>query len=84
MNLGDLILSIPHPAKWALASAGVAIGLFMILAPDTIIRALRKLLLFQLRLVRRRGYRHMLKIYGWLLFVCGVLLMLLLLLIGAR
>ena len=74
----DSILSIPQWLKWVLAIIGVAIGLFMILAPGRIIRGLRKWLLFQLRLVRRPGYRRMLKIYGWLLFVTGVLLMLLL------
>ena len=52
----------------------------MILWPDRIVRGLRQWLLFQLRLVRRPGYRRMLKIYGWLLFVSGALLMILLVL----
>ena len=56
-------------------------GLPMILSPDQIIRRLRQWLLLQLRWVRRPGYRRMLKIYGWLLFVTGALLMLLLLLV---
>ena len=79
-SFADSILSIPPSLKSVLAIIGVAIGLFMILAPGRIIRGLRKWLLFQLRLVRRPGYRRMLKIYGWLLFVTGVLLMLLLVL----
>ena len=37
-------------------------------------------MLLQLRWVRRPGYRRMLKAYGWLLFVTGVLLMTLLVL----
>ena len=78
------MLSIPDPLKWALALLGVGIGLFMILAPERLVRGLRKWLLFQLRLVRRPGYRRMLKVYGWLLFVTGVLLMLLLVLMGGR
>ena len=82
MTLGDLFQAIPEPAKWAIAAAGVALGLPMILTPERITRALRKWLLFQLRLVRRPGYRRMLKIYGWLLFVTGALLMLLLLIRG--
>ena len=77
-SFADGILSIPPWAQWALGIAGAAIGLFMILAPQRITRGLRKWLLFQLRLVRRPGYRRMLKIYGWLLFVFGALLMLLL------
>ena len=82
MSLGDLFAAIPEPGKWAIAAAGTALGLGMILGPDRITRALRKWLLFQLRLVRRPVYRRMLKIYGWLLFVTGALLMLLLLIRG--
>ena len=77
-SFADSVLSIPLWAQWTLGIVGAAIGLFMILAPARIIRGLRKWLLFQLRLVRRPGYRRMLKLYGWLLFVCGALLMLLL------
>ena len=80
-SFADSILSIPLWAQWALGIAGVILGLPMILAPQRIIRGLRKWLLFQLRLVRRPAYRRMLKLYGWLLFVCGVLLMLLLVVI---
>jgi hypothetical protein len=79
-SFADSLLAIPDWLKWALAIVGVALGLAMILAPDQIIRRLRQWLLFQLRWVRRPGYRRMLKIYGWLLFVTGALLMLLLLL----
>ena len=79
-SFADRLLAIPDTVKWALAIVGTVIGLPMILVPDRIIRRLRKWLLFQLRWVRRPGYRRMLKLYGWLLFVTGVLLMLLLVL----
>ena len=78
------VQSIPLPLQWALAITGVAIGLPMMLRADGIVRGLRKWLLFQLRLVRRPSYRRMLRLYGWLLFVTGVLLMLLLLLTRGR
>jgi hypothetical protein len=78
-RFASAILSIPLAWKWALAAAGVAIGLAFILRADGVIRGLRKWLLFQLRLVRRPGYRRMLKLYGWLLFVTGALLTILLL-----
>ena len=80
-SVSNSVLAIPDTVKWALAILGVALGLPMILAPDRIIRRLRQWLLLQLRWVRRPGYRRMLKIYGWLLFVTGALLMLLLLLV---
>ena len=78
------ILAMPDPLKWGLAILGVMIGLRMILAPHRIVRGLRRLMLFQLRLVRRPGYRRMLKIYGWLLLVTGALLMILLVLAPHR
>ena len=80
-SFSNSILAIPDPLKWVLAILGVALGLPMILAPDRIIRRLRQWLLFQLRWVRRPGYRRMLKLYGWLLFVTGALLMSLLALV---
>ena len=76
------MLSIPEPVKWVLAIVGAAIGLSFILWPDSIVRGLRKWLLYQLRLVRRPAYRRMLKLYGWLLFVTAVLLMSLLMVVG--
>ena len=81
-SFGDRLLAIPDTVKWALAILGAAIGLAMILMPERLIRGLRKWLLFQLRLVRRPGYRRMVKIYGWLLFGTGVMLMILLVLTG--
>ena len=78
--LSNSLLSLSPAFKWTLAGLGVVLGLPMILWPDRIIRRLRQWLLFQLRWVRRPGYRRMLKLYGWLLFVTGVLLMLLLVL----
>ena len=79
--MSDSLLAMPDTLKWVLAILGVGLGLPMILAPDRIIRAMRRLLLFQLRLVRRPGYRRMLKLYGWLLFGTGALLMSLLALV---
>ena len=81
--MADRILAMSDTLEWALAILGVTFGLPMILAPDRIIRRLRQWLLFQLRLVRRPGYRRMLKIYGWLLFATGAALVSLLVLIGA-
>jgi hypothetical protein len=69
------VQSIPLPVQWALALTGVAIGLAFILWPQRVTAALRRWLLVQLQWVRRPGYRRMLKLYGWLLFVTGCLLM---------
>ena len=76
--LSERILAIPDWVKWALAIAGVALGLPAILWPELIVRGLRKWLVMQLRWVRRPGYRRFVKLYGWLLFVTGLLLALLL------
>ena len=70
--------AIPETARWALAILAALLGLPCILWPERIIRGLRKWLLVQLRWIRSPGYRRALKAYGWLLFVTGVLLMLLL------
>ena len=83
-SLAHWVQSIPLPAQWALAILGVALGLPCILWPDRIVRGLKRWLLRQLRWVRSPGYRRFLKLYGWLLFVTGVLLMLLLLLTRGR
>jgi hypothetical protein len=77
-SFASWVQSIPLPVQWALALIGTAIGLAFILSPDRIVRGLRKWLSYQQRLVRRPGYRRMLKLYGWLLFVTGIALMLLL------
>ena len=69
------LLSIPLPLQWALALTGAAIGLVFILWPEQVTNGIRRWLLVQLRWVRRPGYRRMLKLYGWLLFVTGCLLM---------
>jgi hypothetical protein len=79
-SFASRLLAIPDAVKWALAIVGSGIGLPMILRTEQFIRRLRQWMLFQLRLVRRPGYRRMLKLYGWLLFVTGVLLMLMLVL----
>ncbi len=76
-----MMIAMPDSLKWALAIVGVAVGLPMILAPDRIVRGLRRWLLLQLRMVRRPAYRRMLKIFGWLLLVTGALQMTLLVLV---
>ena len=68
------VQSIPLPVQWALALVGVAIGLAFILRPERVTAGLRRWLLVQARWVRKPGYRRMLKLYGWLLFVTGCLL----------
>ena len=72
------VQAIPLALQWALAIVGTAIGLSFILRGDAIVRGLRKWLWYQLRLVRGAGYRRMLRLYGWLLFATGILLILLL------
>jgi len=81
-SFADAILAIPDPVKWALALIGIALGAIFILRSDRIIRGLRRWLLFQLKWIRRPGYRRMLRIYGWLLLVTGALLVLILILTG--
>ena len=78
------LLGLPPAVKWTLAALGILLGLPMMLWPGRIVRGLRRWLMMQLRWIRRPGYRRMLKIYGWLLFVCGALLMILLALTGGR
>lgn len=82
--LTHAMLAIPDPVKWALALVGVALGLLFIVAPDAVIRGLRRWLLRQLRWLRRPNYRRLLKLYGWLLFVTGALLVMMLLLGAGR
>ena len=83
-SFASWVQSIPLPLQWALAIVGTGLGLGSILRTDAIIRGLRKWLWYQQRLVRRPGYRRTLKLYGWLLFVTGVALMLLLVLTRGR
>ena len=80
-SFSNWIHTIPLPLQWALALLGTAIGLAFILAPDRVTRGIRRWLLVQLRWVRGPGYRRMLKLYGWLLFVTGCLLMSLLVIV---
>lgn len=80
--IADWVLAIPDGVKWVLALIGSALGLGAILWPDRIVTRLRRWLLIQLRWVRSPRYRRFLKIYGWLLFVTGTLLALMLVLTG--
>jgi len=73
-GFADRLLAIPAVAKWALALVGISAGLFAILRTDAVVRGIRRWLLVQLRWIRRPGYRQLTRIYGWLLFVCGVAL----------
>ncbi len=81
-SFADSVLAIPDPVKWALALIGIALGAAFVLGTDRIVAGLRRWLVVQLRWVRRPGYRRMVKIYGWLLFVTGALLALILILRG--
>lgn len=83
-SFASWVQAIPRPLQWALAIAGTGLGLGFILGTDAIVRGLRKWLTYQQRLVRRPGYRRMLKLYGWLLFATGAALMLLLVLMRGR
>ena len=77
------VQSIPLPVQWALAVIGIAIGLAFILRPERVTASLKRWLLVQLKWVRSPGYRRMLKLYGWLLFVTGCLLTSLLVILQA-
>ena len=81
-SLADTLLSIPDLVKWALALIGILLGALFVLRTDRVIVGLRRWLIIQLRWVRRPGYRRLVKIYGWLLFVTGILLALILVLRG--
>lgn len=61
----------------AFALVAVVLGLAFILAPHGLVRAQRRLILWQLRVMRRPRFMKVVKIYGWLLFVLGVLVALL-------
>ena len=76
------VLAIPDPVKWALALTGIALGLLFILGTDRTIAGLRRWMLIQLRWIRRPSYRRLLRIYGWLIFIAGALLALILILTG--
>ena len=78
----DALLSIPDPVKWVLALIGIALGLLLILRTDQVIAGLRRWMLIQLKWIRRPSYRRLQKIYGWLLFVTGILMALILILTG--
>lgn len=66
--------TISPSAAFALAALAVVLGLAMILAPDGLIRMQRRLIVWQLKLMRRGRFRRVVKIYGWLLFVLGIAL----------
>lgn len=81
-TFADSVLAIPDPVKWALALIGIALGLLLILRTDRVIAGLRRWMLVQLKWIRRPSYRRLQKIYGWLLFVTGTLMALILILTG--
>lgn len=72
-----MIYGIPHAAYWAAGAIAVVVGLASILWPDRIIRGLRVWMIRQLRWLRSPRYRRMLKVQGWLLFVFGTLMVVL-------
>lgn len=76
------IYGIPYAVFWVVGIISIAIGLWSIVQPDRVVRALRSLLIRQLRWVRSARYRLYLKVNGWLLFVLGVLVLVLMTLLS--
>ena len=68
--------TVTPTASFALALVAVVLGLALILAPNRLARLQRKLILWQLKLMRQGRYQKVAKLYGWLLFVLGVALLL--------
>ncbi len=71
------IYGIPLAVFWTVGAISVTAGLITILSTDRIVRCLRVWLIRQMRWVRSPRYRRYLKINGWLLFVLGMLLIVL-------
>ena len=67
-------MQITPTASFALAGLAVALGLALIVAPRSLARMQRKLILWQLKAMRTGRYRKVAKAYGWLLFVLGIAL----------
>ena len=72
-----MIFGISHAVFWAVGAIAVVAGSALILWPDRIIRGLRVWMTRQLRWLRSPRYRRMLKLQGWLLFVLGTLMLVL-------
>ena len=79
-------LSVRLPAElfWAVGGISVVAGLASILMPDRIVRCLRAWLIRQMRWVRGVRYRQYLRLQGWLLFVLGTLMLMLMAIMGSR
>ena len=73
MNYG-----IPLGVYWAVGAIAAVLGLATIVAGERFIRCLRWWLLKQLRWARGARYLRLLKLQGWLLFVLGTLMLVLL------
>jgi hypothetical protein len=71
------IFGIPVVVFWVVGAISVVIGLGTILGGERMVRCLRWWLIKQLKWVRSPRYRKMLKLQGWLLFVLGSLMLLL-------
>ena len=79
------IYGIPIAIFWIVGIVSVILGLASILFPDRMVRGMRAMMLKQLQWLRSARYRQWLKINGWLLFVLGTLVLVLLtILITAR
>ncbi|QGN54762.1 hypothetical protein [Novosphingobium sp. Gsoil 351] len=79
-----MIYGIPEAVFWTVGAVSVVIGLLLILRRERIVRCLRWWLIKQLRWVRSPRYRTYLRINGWLLFVLGTLMLVLMTLKPAR
>ena len=79
------IYGIPIAIFWVVGIISVVLGLASILFPDRMVRGMPAMMLKQLRWLRSARYRQWLKINGWLLFVLGILVLILLtILVTAR
>ena len=79
-----MIYGISEAVFWAVGAISVVLGLLTLLRGERIVRCLRWWLIKQLRWVRSPRYRTYLRINGWLLFVLGTLMLLLMMLKPAR
>ncbi|MBW0144235.1 hypothetical protein [Sphingomicrobium clamense] len=69
--------TIAPSAAFALAAVAVVLGLALILAPRGLMNLQRRMIVWQLRMMRRPRFIRVVRFYGWLLFVLGVLVALL-------
>jgi hypothetical protein len=79
-----MIYGIPEALFWAVGAISVVLGLALIVRRERIVRCLRWWLIKQLRWVRTPRYHLYLRVNGWLLFVLGTLMLVLMTLARER